>query len=44
MRRQGFSDTAQLDAGAMWPAGFALERLMAAEEATIRALVKKTLD
>jgi len=37
----GFSDKAKLDEGAMWPTGFALERLTAAEEERIAALVKK---
>lgn len=39
----GFSDKARLDAGAMWPVSFALERLTEAEEAAIRALVKKAV-
>jgi uncharacterized protein YdhG (YjbR/CyaY superfamily) len=39
----GFSDKANLDEGAMWPVVFALERLSAAEEARIGALVKKAL-
>ena len=37
----GFSDKAHLDDGAMWPTAFALKNLTAAEEATIRALVKQ---
>jgi uncharacterized protein YdhG (YjbR/CyaY superfamily) len=37
----GFSDTANLDEGAMWPTSFALKELTAAEEARIGALVKK---
>jgi uncharacterized protein YdhG (YjbR/CyaY superfamily) len=37
----GFSDEANLDEGAMWPVGFALKELTAAEEAKIGALVKK---
>jgi uncharacterized protein YdhG (YjbR/CyaY superfamily) len=37
----GFSDTANLDDGAMWPTSFALTELTAAEEAKIGALVKK---
>jgi len=37
----GFNDAASLDHGAMWPTAFALERLTAAEEAKIAALVKK---
>jgi uncharacterized protein YdhG (YjbR/CyaY superfamily) len=40
----GFSDTANLDEGAMWPTGFALKKLTAAEEASIRALVKKAVN
>jgi len=39
----GFSDTANLDEGALWPVAFALKELTAAEEATIRALVKKAV-
>ena len=39
----GFSDKANLDAGAMWPTSFALKRLTAAEEKKIGALVKKAL-
>jgi uncharacterized protein YdhG (YjbR/CyaY superfamily) len=39
----GFSDTANLDEGAMWPTSFALKELTAAEEATIRALVEKAV-
>ena len=37
----GFSDTANLDEGAMWPTAFALKELTAADEAKIVALVKK---
>ncbi|MEO7911515.1 MAG: DUF1801 domain-containing protein [Roseiflexaceae bacterium] len=37
----GFSDTANLDEGAMWPTAFALKELTATEEARIGALVKK---
>ena len=37
----GFSDTANLDEGAMWPTAFALKKLTAAEEARIGALVKQ---
>ncbi len=37
----GFSDKANLDVGAMWPTAFALKELSAADEARIRALVKK---
>ncbi len=39
----GFSDKANLDEGAMWPAAFALKGLTAAEEARIAALVKKAV-
>ncbi len=37
----GFSDTAKLDEGEMWPTSFALKKLTASEEAKIAALVKK---
>ncbi len=39
----GFSDTANLDEGALWPVAFALKELTAAEEARIGALVKKAV-
>src|SRR5712691_5913791 len=39
----GFSDKANLDAGAMWPTTFALKELTSAEEARIGALVKKAV-
>jgi uncharacterized protein YdhG (YjbR/CyaY superfamily) len=39
----GFSDTATLDEGTMWPTSFALTELTAAEEARISALVKKVV-
>jgi uncharacterized protein YdhG (YjbR/CyaY superfamily) len=39
----GFSDTANLDDGAMWPTSFALKELTPAEEARIGALVKKAV-
>jgi len=39
----GFSDKANLDQGAMWPVAFALTELTAADEARIRALVKKAV-
>src|SRR5947209_20566509 len=39
----GFSDTANLDEGAMWPTSFALTELTAAEEARISTLVKKAV-
>ena len=37
----GFNDDANLDEGTMWPTSFALTKLTAANEARIRALVKK---
>ena len=39
----GFSDTANLDEGAMWPVAFALKELTATEEARVSALVKKAV-
>ncbi|MDQ6858595.1 MAG: DUF1801 domain-containing protein [Chloroflexota bacterium] len=39
----GFQETANLDDGDMWPVGFALKKLTAAEEKRIGALVKKAL-
>jgi uncharacterized protein YdhG (YjbR/CyaY superfamily) len=39
----GFTDEANLDKGAMWPTYFALKKLTAADEAKIRALVKKAV-
>jgi uncharacterized protein YdhG (YjbR/CyaY superfamily) len=39
----GFSDKANVDERAMWPTSFALKELTAAEEAKIRALVKKAV-
>ena len=39
----GFSDKANLDEGEMWPTSFALQRLTAAEEKAIGALVKKAV-
>jgi uncharacterized protein YdhG (YjbR/CyaY superfamily) len=39
----GFSDTATLDEGALWPVAFALKKLTATEEARIAALVKKAV-
>lgn len=39
----GFSDTANLDTGAMWPTAFALKELTADEEARIGALVKQAV-
>jgi hypothetical protein len=39
----GFSDSANLDEGALWPVYFALKELTAAEEARIDALVKQAV-
>jgi len=39
----GFSATAELDDGVMWPVAFALKELTAAEETRIGALVKKAV-
>jgi len=39
----GFSATARLDDGVMWPVAFALKELNAAEEARISALVNKAV-
>jgi len=39
----GFSDAANLDAGAMWPVAFALKELTAADETRIGAIVKKAV-
>ena len=39
----GFSDKANLDEGQMWPTGFALKELTAADEARIGALVKRAV-
>jgi uncharacterized protein YdhG (YjbR/CyaY superfamily) len=39
----GFSDKAALDEGNMWPTGFALTELNAADEARIISLVKKAV-
>ena len=39
----GFSDTANLDDGALWPTAFALMELTAAEEERIGALMKKAV-
>ena len=39
----GFEEAANLDDGAMWPTSFALKKLTAADEAKIRALVKKAV-
>jgi uncharacterized protein YdhG (YjbR/CyaY superfamily) len=39
----GFNDRAKLDQGSMWPIAFAITKLTAADEAKIRALVKKAV-
>jgi hypothetical protein len=39
----GFNDSAKLDAGSMWPVAYALTKLTAADEAKIRALLKKAV-
>jgi uncharacterized protein YdhG (YjbR/CyaY superfamily) len=39
----GFSDKANLDDGTVWPVAFALKALTAADEARIRALVKRAV-
>ena len=39
----GFSETANLDKGSLWPVAFALKKLTATEEAKIVALVKKAV-
>ena len=39
----GFSDTANLDDGAIWPTSFALKKLSGTEEKKIAALVKKAV-
>jgi hypothetical protein len=39
----GFSDAAHLDEGGLWPVGFALKELTAADETRISALVKKAV-
>ncbi len=39
----GFSDVAKLDEGTMWPVAYAMTELSAADEARIRALVKKAV-
>ena len=40
----GFSDTANLDEGTMWPTAFALKELTATEEEKISALVKQAVN
>jgi uncharacterized protein YdhG (YjbR/CyaY superfamily) len=39
----GFTDSANLDKGSMWPTSFALKRLTAADEKKIGELVKKAV-
>ena len=39
----GFNDTANLDAGNMWPTSFALQKLTAAAEKKLGALVKQAV-
>jgi uncharacterized protein YdhG (YjbR/CyaY superfamily) len=39
----GFSDSANLDKGSMWPTSFALKQLTAADEKKIGELVKKAV-
>ena len=39
----GFSDEANLDQGGMWPTSYALKKLTPADEAKIKALVKKAV-
>ena len=39
----GFSDTAKLDEGAMWPNAYALVKLTAADEARVADLLKKAV-
>ena len=39
----GFSDTANLDEGTMWPVSYALTELIADEEASIATLVKQAV-
>jgi hypothetical protein len=39
----GFSDSAHLDEGSMWPNAYALTQLTAADEARIAALIKKAV-
>ena len=39
----GFNDSAKLDEGSMWPVAFALTKLTAANEAKIRALMKRAV-
>ena len=39
----GFQDNASLDDGSMWPVAFAIEKIGAAEEKRIRALVQQAV-
>jgi hypothetical protein len=39
----GFSDTANLDEGGLWPVAFALKKMTATEAAAIGELVKKAV-
>jgi uncharacterized protein YdhG (YjbR/CyaY superfamily) len=39
----GFQDNSNLDEGSMWPVAYALPKLTKADEAKIRALVKKAV-
>ena len=39
----GFNNSANLDQGSMWPVAYALKELTAADEAKIRALIKKAV-
>jgi uncharacterized protein YdhG (YjbR/CyaY superfamily) len=39
----GFSDSASLDEGSMWPTSFALQRWNATNDKELRALVKKAV-
>ena len=39
----GFTDSAKLDAGEMWPTAFALRKLTPAEEKRLAALVRKAV-
>ena len=39
----GFSDLAKLDDGNVWPTSYALNKLTAADEATLTALIKKAV-
>ena len=38
----GFNDIATIDEGSMWPTAYALTKLTAADEKTLRALIKKS--